>query len=239
MSKFILIPDSFKGTMSSTRICRIMSEQILKHQPDAEIVSIPVADGGEGSVDCFLTALGGEKRAARVTGTAAMAPAATTMVLAAIAAWLAIGVLGLVALRRLRIVSRVLFPMGAAVGVALAIVAFRAIGVEQDATTLPLGLPDLPFHVRVDALSAFFLVLLGAAGAAISWFSSGYFRSSEGTPPGLICFQYHVFMAAMAMVARGSAPGMALPRFAAVWPATPIISPSMVVVSNQLLTPKT
>ncbi|HET9337982.1 MAG TPA: hydrogenase 4 subunit B [Casimicrobiaceae bacterium] len=129
-----------------------------------------------------------------------MAPAATTMVLAAIAAWLAIGVLGLVALRRLRIVSRVLFPAGAAVGVALAIVAFRAIGAEQDATTLPLGLPDLPFHVRVDALSAFFLVLLGAAGAAISWFSSGYFRSSEGTPPGLICFQYHVFMAAMAMV---------------------------------------
>jgi formate hydrogenlyase subunit 3/multisubunit Na+/H+ antiporter MnhD subunit len=129
-----------------------------------------------------------------------MTPPATSLVLAAIAAWLAIGVLGLFALRKLRIVSRVLFPAGAAVGVGLAIAAFGAIGAPPQATTLPLGLPELPFHVRVDALSAFFLVLLGAAGAAISWFSSGYFRSSEGTPPGLICFQYHVFLAAMAMV---------------------------------------
>jgi formate hydrogenlyase subunit 3/multisubunit Na+/H+ antiporter MnhD subunit len=127
-------------------------------------------------------------------------PSASTLIFAAIVAWLAIGVLGIAALRRLRIVSRVLFPAGAAVGVALAVVAFFAIGAVQEATTLPLGLPDLPFHVRVDALSAFFLVLLGSAGAAISWFSSGYFRSSEGTPPGLICFQYHVFLAAMAMV---------------------------------------
>jgi len=129
-----------------------------------------------------------------------MTPSATSLVLAAIAAWLAIGVLGLFALRKLRIVSRVLFPAGAAVGVGLAIAAFGAIGAPPQATTLPLGLPELPFHVRVDALSAFFLMLLGAAGAAISWFSSGYFRSSEGTPPGLICFQYHVFVAAMAMV---------------------------------------
>jgi len=129
-----------------------------------------------------------------------MTLSATTLVLAAIAAWLAIGALGLAALRQLRIVSRVLFPAGAAIGVALALAAFLAIDATPVATTLPLGLPDLPFHVRVDALSAFFLVLLGAAGAAISWFSSGYFRSSEGTPPGLICFQYHVFMAAMAMV---------------------------------------
>ena len=65
---------------------------------------------------------------------------------------------------------------------------------------LPLGLPDLPFHLRLDALSAFFLLLLGARGAAISLFSAGYFRSSEGTPPGLICFQYHAFLAAMALV---------------------------------------
>ena len=65
---------------------------------------------------------------------------------------------------------------------------------------LPLGLPDLPFHLRLDALSAFFLLLLGAVAAAVSLYSAGYFRSSEGTPPGLICFQYHVFLAAMALV---------------------------------------
>lgn len=61
MKKFVLIPDSFKGTLSSTEICSIMSNGIKKLYQNAEIVSIPVADGGEGSVDCFLTALGGEK----------------------------------------------------------------------------------------------------------------------------------------------------------------------------------
>ncbi len=65
---------------------------------------------------------------------------------------------------------------------------------------LPLGLPDLPFHLRLDALSAFFLLLLGAPRPGISLFSAGYFRASEGTAPGLLCFQYHVFLAAMALV---------------------------------------
>ncbi len=61
MKKFVLIPDSFKGTLSSLKICEIMSNSIKKFYPDAKIVQIPVADGGEGSVDCFLSALGGEK----------------------------------------------------------------------------------------------------------------------------------------------------------------------------------
>ncbi len=68
MKKFLLIPDSFKGTMSSTQICSIMEEAIVRYYPDAEVVSIPVADGGEGSVDSFLTAMGGEKVNLSVTG---------------------------------------------------------------------------------------------------------------------------------------------------------------------------
>ncbi len=60
MKKIILIPDSFKGTMSSGEICGIMKTEILKHYPGCEVVSIPVADGGEGSVECFLEAVGGE-----------------------------------------------------------------------------------------------------------------------------------------------------------------------------------
>ena len=56
-----MIPDSFKGNISSSEICSIMRKSIYAHYPDAEVVSIPVADGGEGSVDCFLAALGGEK----------------------------------------------------------------------------------------------------------------------------------------------------------------------------------
>ena len=122
------------------------------------------------------------------------------LVIAAIVAWLVIGTLGMVRPRRLAFVSHLLFPLGAAVGLALAVVAFFAIGVLPQSTVLPLGLPDLPFHLRLDSLSAFFLLLLGAASAAISLFAAGYFRSGEGTAPGLMCLEYHVFLAAMAAV---------------------------------------
>jgi hydrogenase-4 component B len=121
-------------------------------------------------------------------------------VLAAIAAWLAIGVLGLARPRDLRYISRLLFPAGALVGLGLAIAAFNAIGSLPEFTILPLGLPGLPFHLRIDPLSSFFLVLLGVAAAPISIFSAGYFRSGGGAAPGLLCFQYHVFLAAMALV---------------------------------------
>lgn len=60
MNKIILIPDSFKGTMSSSEICAILSDSIRRFYPDAEIISIPVADGGEGSVESFIAATGGE-----------------------------------------------------------------------------------------------------------------------------------------------------------------------------------
>ena len=68
MKKFLLIPDSFKGTMSSSEICSIMKKAILNNYNDAEVISIPVADGGEGSVDAFLTAVGGEKISVKVKG---------------------------------------------------------------------------------------------------------------------------------------------------------------------------
>lgn len=61
MSKYVLIPDSFKGTLSSGAICRVMAEEIRAQEPDAEIVSIPVADGGEGTVEAFLSAVGGQR----------------------------------------------------------------------------------------------------------------------------------------------------------------------------------
>lgn len=68
MKKILLIPDSFKGTMSSSEICGIMERSILKNYPNAEVISIPVADGGEGSVDAFLSAIGGEKKFVTVKG---------------------------------------------------------------------------------------------------------------------------------------------------------------------------
>ena len=62
---------------------------------------------------------------------------------------------------------------------------------------LPIGLPSLPFHLRLDSLSAYFLMVIGAASAGISAFAAGYFRKGEGTPPGLLCLEYHVFLASM------------------------------------------
>lgn len=68
MKKAILMPDSFKGTMSSSEICAIMRQRILEYFPDCAVSSIPVADGGEGTVDCFLEAMGGERISVRVKG---------------------------------------------------------------------------------------------------------------------------------------------------------------------------
>ena len=68
MSKWILMPDSFKGTMSSLEVCEAMRRALLRHVPDAEVISIPVADGGEGSVEAFLTAMGGRRVEVPCTG---------------------------------------------------------------------------------------------------------------------------------------------------------------------------
>jgi formate hydrogenlyase subunit 3/multisubunit Na+/H+ antiporter MnhD subunit len=122
------------------------------------------------------------------------------LVIAAIAAWLVIGVLGLARPRDIRYVGRILFTAGAAVGLGLALVALVSIGNAVQTVILPLGLPDLPFHLRLDPLSAFFLLLLGSASAGVSVFSAGYFRVGEGTAPGLVSLQYHTFLAAMALV---------------------------------------
>ncbi len=68
MKKILCIPDSFKGTMSSSEICDIMERAIHDIYPDADVLKIPVADGGEGSVDAFLAAVGGEKILVTVKG---------------------------------------------------------------------------------------------------------------------------------------------------------------------------
>ena len=121
-------------------------------------------------------------------------------VLLVVVAWLLIGVMGVVALRRFRFVAIVLFPLGAVFSVLLMGVALSAAFSDVQVAILPLGLPQLPFHLRLDSLSAFFLMLIGGVSAGVSVFAAGYFRQGEGTPPGLICLEYHVFLASIAMV---------------------------------------
>lgn len=68
MRKIILAPDSFKGTLTAAQVCRIESQAIQRYFPDAELRCLPMADGGEGMVEAYLSALGGERRTARVSG---------------------------------------------------------------------------------------------------------------------------------------------------------------------------
>ena len=67
LQNFILVPDSFKGTLSAIEVCNIMKSSIKNLYKDANIISVPVADGGEGTVDAFLYALGGEKKSVWVS----------------------------------------------------------------------------------------------------------------------------------------------------------------------------
>lgn len=119
-----------------------------------------------------------------------------------VAVWVAFGFAGLLRPHSLRYVAHLLFPLGglACLGMALLAGIFLAMGHPAQVLVLPLGLPNLPFHLRLDALSGFFLLLLGLAGTGISIFAAGYFRSGEGSAPGLLGLQYHVFLASMVMV---------------------------------------
>ncbi|MCQ4672490.1 glycerate kinase [Lactonifactor longoviformis] len=66
MKKCVIMPDSFKGTLSSIEICDIIKEKVLEFYPDCQVKAVPVADGGEGTVDCFLYAIDAEKVELRV-----------------------------------------------------------------------------------------------------------------------------------------------------------------------------
>lgn len=118
--------------------------------------------------------------------------------LGVVAVWLMLGITGLV-LQNSRIITQYIFPASAFGSLVLSIVGVGGL-VEPGVAILPLGLPDLPFHLRMDALSSFFLILLGGASVGISLFSAGYFRNMERGTLAILCFEYHVFMAAMALV---------------------------------------
>lgn len=68
MKKCIVVSDSFKGTLSSLDICAAARRVIPECFPGCEAVTIPVADGGEGTVDCFIEAMGASPVTAEVTG---------------------------------------------------------------------------------------------------------------------------------------------------------------------------
>lgn len=68
MKKCIVISDSFKGTISSLEICAIARESIPKFFSQCQVVTVPVADGGEGTVECFVQAIEAVPVSVPVTG---------------------------------------------------------------------------------------------------------------------------------------------------------------------------
>ena len=66
--KFLFAPDSFKGSLSAMESCDILERVTARIFPGTETVSVPVADGGEGTVDALLRAMGGERKETKVTG---------------------------------------------------------------------------------------------------------------------------------------------------------------------------
>lgn len=69
MKNCIIAPDSFKGTLSATEACRIICDVFAELAPSCDVWPLPIADGGEGTVDCFEQALPGSRRVqVRVSG---------------------------------------------------------------------------------------------------------------------------------------------------------------------------
>lgn len=65
--KFLLASDSYKGSLSTLQVAEQIKKGVMKVFPDAEFICVPVADGGEGTVDTMVTNLGGEYRTVEVT----------------------------------------------------------------------------------------------------------------------------------------------------------------------------
>ena len=62
--KILLSPDKFRGSMTAAEACEAMNAGIKRDWPETEVVSVPLADGGEGTLDVLLHANGGTKRRA-------------------------------------------------------------------------------------------------------------------------------------------------------------------------------
>ncbi len=122
------------------------------------------------------------------------------LLLIATGAWLLLGFAGLFPSRNKRFISSLLFPLGAVVGVIVGLVAIAALGDAPQTAVLAIGLPNLPFHLRLDNLAAIFILLLGIVSAGISVYAAGYFRHDHGIPLGLLCLEYHIFLASMLVV---------------------------------------
>jgi len=66
--KIVLAPDSFKGSLNAEEVCAALRTGLTRVVSDAEIVAVPMADGGEGTTEALIAATGGERLAVDATG---------------------------------------------------------------------------------------------------------------------------------------------------------------------------
>ncbi|MBW0929277.1 glycerate kinase [Priestia megaterium] len=66
--KIVVAPDSFKESLTALHVCEAVEKGIKTHFPNAEISKVPMADGGEGTVQSLVDATGGQIIQAKVTG---------------------------------------------------------------------------------------------------------------------------------------------------------------------------
>ena len=66
--KIVVAPDSFKGSLTAVEIADAIGQGVKEIFPEAKIIKIPMADGGDGTVQCLVTATGGEILREKVTG---------------------------------------------------------------------------------------------------------------------------------------------------------------------------
>lgn len=68
MTKYVVAPDSFKESMTAKEVCDAMEKGIKKADSAAEVIKVPMADGGEGTVDSLVDATQGQRVIVEVTG---------------------------------------------------------------------------------------------------------------------------------------------------------------------------
>ena len=68
MTKYVVAPDSFKESMTAKEVCDAMEKGIKKADSAAEVIKVPMADGGEGTVDSLVDATNGQRITVEVTG---------------------------------------------------------------------------------------------------------------------------------------------------------------------------
>jgi formate hydrogenlyase subunit 3/multisubunit Na+/H+ antiporter MnhD subunit len=122
------------------------------------------------------------------------------LTLGTVVAWLVLGLAAIAFRRRPNLLLRGIFPLAALGGLGLMVAGGWGMHADPSTLILPLGLPDLPFHLREDALSGFFLFLLGGVIFPVSLFASGYFKSMPAPSLALLALQYNVFLAGMTLV---------------------------------------